>query len=117
MASRGSIGHPSCRPPVRCPRGGPSHAFITPRHLGLGYLGGSASRGGTSSEESGQMCRIGTRPFVERVGSRHGRGSVSNPLSRPGDPVKLLLPAGGVTNASIRDALVDLLGKPIDEST
>jgi dipeptidase E len=31
--------------------------------------------------------------------------------------VKLLLTSGGVTNASIRDALVDLLGKPIDEST
>jgi dipeptidase E len=31
--------------------------------------------------------------------------------------VKLLLTSGGVTNASIRDALVDLLGKPIAEST
>jgi dipeptidase E len=30
--------------------------------------------------------------------------------------VKLLLTAGGVTNASIRDALVELLGKPIAES-
>jgi dipeptidase E len=30
--------------------------------------------------------------------------------------VKLLLTSGGVTNASIRDALVDLLGKPISES-
>jgi dipeptidase E len=29
--------------------------------------------------------------------------------------VKLLLTSGGVTNASIRDALVDLLGKPIAE--
>jgi dipeptidase E len=29
--------------------------------------------------------------------------------------VKLLLTSGGVTNPSIRDALVDLLGKPIDE--
>jgi len=30
--------------------------------------------------------------------------------------VKLLLTSGGVTNPSIRDALVDLLGKPIGES-
>ncbi len=31
--------------------------------------------------------------------------------------VKLLLTSGGVTNPSIREALVDLLGKPIAEST
>jgi len=31
--------------------------------------------------------------------------------------VKLLLTSGGVTNATIRDALVDLLGKPIAESS
>jgi dipeptidase E len=31
--------------------------------------------------------------------------------------VKLLLTSGGVTNTSIRDALVDLLGKPIAESS
>jgi dipeptidase E len=31
--------------------------------------------------------------------------------------VKLLLTSGGVTNASIRDALVELLGKPISESS
>ena len=31
--------------------------------------------------------------------------------------MKLLLTSGGVTNTSIRDALVDLLGKPIDDST
>jgi dipeptidase E len=30
--------------------------------------------------------------------------------------VKLLLTSGGVTNQSIRDALIDLLGKPISES-
>jgi dipeptidase E len=29
--------------------------------------------------------------------------------------LKLLLTSGGITNASIRDALVDLLGKPIDD--
>jgi dipeptidase E len=33
-----------------------------------------------------------------------------------GGLVKLLLTSGGVTNDSIRDALVDLLGKPIPES-
>jgi dipeptidase E len=31
--------------------------------------------------------------------------------------LKLLLTSGGITNTSIRDALIDLLGKPIDEST
>lgn len=31
--------------------------------------------------------------------------------------MKLLLTSGGVTNASIRDALVDLLGKPIGDSS
>ena len=31
--------------------------------------------------------------------------------------MKLLLTSAGVTNASIRDALVELLGKPIAEST
>jgi dipeptidase E len=31
--------------------------------------------------------------------------------------MKLLLTSGGVSNASIRDALVDLLGKPIEDST
>ena len=31
--------------------------------------------------------------------------------------MKLLLTSGGVTNASIRDALVDLLGKPIGDAT
>jgi dipeptidase E len=31
--------------------------------------------------------------------------------------LKLLLTSGGITNASIREALIDLLGKPIAEST
>lgn len=31
--------------------------------------------------------------------------------------MKLLLTSGGITNNSIREALVDLLGKPIAEST
>ncbi len=31
--------------------------------------------------------------------------------------MKLLLTSGGVTNASIREALVELLGKPIAECT
>jgi dipeptidase E len=34
-----------------------------------------------------------------------------------GGILKLLLTSGGVTNTSIRDALVDLLGKPIADST
>src|SRR3954452_19354427 len=37
--------------------------------------------------------------------------------SLSGGTLKLLLTSGGVTNASIRDALVDLLGKPIADST
>jgi dipeptidase E len=35
----------------------------------------------------------------------------------PGGNLKLLLTSAGVKNASIRDALVDLLGKPISESS
>src|SRR5690242_10600467 len=31
--------------------------------------------------------------------------------------MKLLLTSGGITNASLREALVGLLGKPIDEAT
>jgi dipeptidase E len=31
--------------------------------------------------------------------------------------VKLLLTSGGVTNVSIRDALVELLGRPIEKCT
>ena len=36
---------------------------------------------------------------------------------RPGGIMKLLLTSSGIRNASIHDALVDLLGKPIAEST
>jgi dipeptidase E len=35
----------------------------------------------------------------------------------PGGIVKLLLTSGGVTNPSIREALVELLGKPVADST
>ena len=44
-----------------------------------------------------------------------GRSSWSR--TTEGNPVKLLLTSGGVTNDSIRDALVDLLGKPTAEAT
>jgi hypothetical protein len=37
--------------------------------------------------------------------------------TRLGGIVKLLLTSGGITNTSIRDALVDLLGKPVAESS
>jgi dipeptidase E len=38
-------------------------------------------------------------------------------LNEFGGTLKLLLTSGGVTNTSIRDALVDLLGKSIDDSS
>ena len=38
-------------------------------------------------------------------------------LTHKETPVKLLLTSGGVSNASIRDALVELLGRPIEECT
>src|SRR6478672_159414 len=49
----------------------------------------------------------------------------NGPVRAPTDPphtlsggiLKFLLTSGGVTNASIREALVDLLGKPIAESS
>jgi dipeptidase E len=37
------------------------------------------------------------------------------PMNRPGGIMKLLLTSAGVKNPSIHNALVDLLGKPIDE--
>ena len=42
-------------------------------------------------------------------------GSSTRPTIDQGDPLKLLLTSGGVTNPSIRAALVELLGKPIEE--
>jgi dipeptidase E len=36
--------------------------------------------------------------------------------TEPGGILKLLLTSGGVTNTSIRETLVDLLGKPIADS-
>jgi dipeptidase E len=39
------------------------------------------------------------------------------PLMQQGGTVKLLLTSAGIKNTSIRNALVDLLGKPIAEST
>src|SRR6185437_12379257 len=41
----------------------------------------------------------------------------SGPSDLPGGIVKLLLTSAGVTNASIRSALVGLLGKPIADSS
>jgi hypothetical protein len=43
---------------------------------------------------------------------------VSHPgVQRTGDAVKLLLTSSGIANPSIHDALEDLLGKPIGESS
>src|SRR3954462_15149250 len=49
-------------------------------------------------------------PFPDSRGERHARY-----VQEAG--VRLLLTSAGVKNASIRDALVDLLGKPIADST
>ena len=46
-----------------------------------------------------------------------GGDSGTSPPSRMDDKLKLLLTSGGITNPSILDALVDLLGKPIADST
>ena len=44
--------------------------------------------------------------------------ALDDPVDSPrSGPLKLLLTSGGVTNPSIRDALVDLLGKPIADAT
>jgi dipeptidase E len=48
---------------------------------------------------------------LSRVCARH-----TGPSHSSGGILKLLLTSGGVTNPSIRDALVDLLGKPIADS-
>src|SRR5262245_28553892 len=45
------------------------------------------------------------------------RASVCTQTRLRGGRMKLLLTSAGIKNASIRDALVDLLGKPISESS
>src|SRR6476660_2717092 len=42
---------------------------------------------------------------------------LTGPLTRRGTTMKLLLTSGGVTNRSIRDALVEMLGKPTADSS
>jgi dipeptidase E len=65
----------------------------------------------------GRVCRIRVVPFVGGWGATTVRGSLLDHYSFQETTLKLLLTAGGVTNPSIRDALVELLGKPIAEST
>src|SRR5436305_12259735 len=45
------------------------------------------------------------------------RENVLTQRTTPGGGLKALLTSGGIRNTSIRDALVELLGKPIAEST
>src|SRR5213080_4360521 len=51
------------------------------------------------------------------VGIRKAPREVSPAVMTPGGTMKLLLTSSGISNTSIRDALVDLLGKPIAESS
>src|SRR6185312_14530095 len=53
---------------------------------------------------------------LNRVRMREHTRTSSSASTNPGGSLKLLLTSGGVTNTSIRDALVDLLGKPIGDS-
>ena len=81
-----------------------SHRVAAAAHRSLEFVG------------AGQKPRIGAGPFTSGMDG----DAVAFPYrsgSLPGDPLKLLLTSGGVTNVSIRDALVELLGKPISEST
>src|SRR5436189_6119619 len=52
-----------------------------------------------------------------RVRMRKAYREVSPAEMTPGGTVKLLLTSSGISNTSIHDALVDLLGKPIAESS
>jgi dipeptidase E len=56
-----------------------------------------------------------TDEFAGDPGSQTGENAPSDSSREPS--LKLLLTSAGVTNASIRNALVDLLGKPIADST
>src|SRR5437764_15461693 len=52
-----------------------------------------------------------------RARIRKRQNVLSRTSTKSGGNLKLLLTSGGVTNTSIRDALVNLLGKPIEDST
>src|SRR6266576_3175530 len=52
-----------------------------------------------------------------RVQMRKAHSEVSPAVMTPGGTVKLLLTSSGISNASIENALVELLGKPIAESS
>src|SRR6266576_5207516 len=52
-----------------------------------------------------------------RVRMRKAHREVSPAVMTPGGTVKLLLTSSGISNTSIHDALVELLGKPIAESS
>src|SRR2546430_5101199 len=52
-----------------------------------------------------------------RVRMRKAHREVSPAAMTPGGTVKLLLTSSGISNTSIHDALVELLGKPIAESS
>src|SRR6476659_10133056 len=57
--------------------------------------------------------RWATRLYRVRIRERPGRSRLHQPNS--GGNLKLLLTSAGIKNASIHDALVELLGKPIAE--
>jgi dipeptidase E len=59
-------------------------------------------------------------PRHARAYRRYGSGragKICRALTTPGGNLKLLLTSAGIKNTSIHDALVDLLGKPIAESS
>src|SRR6187551_2160607 len=75
-----------------------------------------ASRAGRRSDSDlagADDFRGPASPYRVRIRKRPERSR----LHHSGGNLKLLLTSGGVTNTSIRDALVDLLGKPIDDSS
>src|SRR4051794_15371866 len=131
----GSVPRRSWRDPSTRRRTVPSHTLIRPlvgRNSDLEWWALSAftTRGirGSRVRHRGASLRwVGTIPggiwadvsdrsaAVRGRGGRNRRGSVV--ISPTGDTSKLLLTSGGVTNASIREGLVQLLGKPIGEST
>src|ERR1700741_1626173 len=73
--------------------------------------------GKQTTQRSEQRSRILLGAFCTRRKEQDGRNlSAPIPSARSG-LMKLLLTSAGISNASIRHALVDLLGKPIAESS
>ena len=80
----------------------------------VGGDGGPTPRGWRAAAATARPARRSRRRPGPRPGQRH---NVLISVLTPGGGMRLLLTSGGIRNTSIHNALVDLLGKPIAESS